>query len=121
MLPSQMKFGNIRDVFRTHRKNPFDAHLARLCVLHEDLRIEIEGIRASNIPKLDVLEPRRDHLDHPERMGSYRRHYFLRRSIATLREFAELRKCPEFQALLDDADCGETLNEVIRFFSTHSQ
>jgi len=101
---SQVKFGNIREVLRTHRKNPFDAHLARLCVLYEDLRMEIEGIRARNVPKLDVLDPRRDHLDHPERMGSYRRHYFLRRSIATLREFAEcfgeLRKCPEFQALL---------------------
>jgi len=105
---SQVKFGNIREVLRTHRKNPFDAHLARLCVLYEDLRMEIEGIRARNVPKLDVLDPRRDHLDHPERMGSYRRHYFLRRSIATLPEFeecfGELRKCPEFQALLDDAD-----------------
>jgi hypothetical protein len=78
---SQVKFGNIREVFRTHRKNPFDAHLARLCVLYEDLRMEIEGIRARNVPKLDVLDPRRDHLDHPERMGSYRRHYFLRRLL----------------------------------------
>jgi len=64
------------------------AHISRLCVLYEDLRIEILAAAELSIPLLDITD------EH------YRRHYFLRRCIATLFEFAEtlrlLNKCGEF-------------------------
>jgi hypothetical protein len=53
------------------------AQTARLCVLYEDLRIELFALREDSLPTLDVTDPR------------YRINYFLRRAIATLVEFAE--------------------------------
>lgn len=67
------------------------AHIARLSVLYEDLRIEILATAKKSIVFLDVTNQ------------SYRRHYFLRRSIATLVEFAEalrlLDECDEFYVI----------------------
>ncbi len=48
--------------------------VARLCVLKEDLRIEIEGIRTENISILDG------------NTSMWRKLYFLRNSVRTLRE-----------------------------------
>jgi hypothetical protein len=68
---------------------PFSArYIAQLAVLYEDLRIETMAIAEDSIPALDVTDVR------------YRRHYFLRRSIGTLVEFAEalrlLNSRPDF-------------------------
>lgn len=53
------------------------AHIARLSVLYEDLRIEVLATAEQSIACLDVTDE------------TYRRHYFIRRSIATVVEFAE--------------------------------
>lgn len=76
-------------VFGHVSESNFEAIMARLAVLYEDLRIELSGIAEDAMPvtgKLDAI---------------YRRIYLLRRSIGTLWEFAEavqhLRQCPEFR------------------------
>jgi hypothetical protein len=63
--------------------------VASLSVLYEDLRIEMTGIATRSLSALDVLEPEKEFLDRPELIGSFRKFYFMRRSIATVREFAE--------------------------------
>jgi hypothetical protein len=87
-------------VFNSNRERMLDAHIARLAVLYEDLRVETSAIKAHSIPCLDVLDPEHEHRDVPARIGSYRSHYFLRRSIGTLSEFADglrlLTECEEF-------------------------
>ena len=65
-----------------------DAHIARLCVLYEDLRLELLAIAADSIPPLDILDPLDEAGINPY-VGKSRRNYFLRRSIGTLHEFAE--------------------------------
>ena len=54
----------------------FHAIIARLSVLFEDLRIEEYASRPEKLEELDIIGK------------SYRKMYFLRRSIATLVEFA---------------------------------
>jgi hypothetical protein len=75
-------------VFEPLSESNFEAIIARLAPLYEDLRIELHGIAKNSIASLDQLDVR------------YRRIYFLRRSLATLCEFAEslrhLESCPEF-------------------------
>jgi hypothetical protein len=58
-------------------------------VLYEDLRIELHGMKATNVPELDILDSQQDLPDRPEMVGLYRYHYFFRRSLATLRDFEE--------------------------------
>jgi hypothetical protein len=81
----------LTEVFVSARGDMAHAHMARLAVLYEDLRIEVTGAAQLSIPVLDTTDER------------YRRNYFLRRSIATLLEFAEtvrlLNECPEFKAV----------------------
>src|ERR1019366_10002526 len=69
----------LRDVFKADEKRQpnLNAKLARLCVLYEDLRVELHGIVEPSIPALDVLDDK------------YRRFYFVRRSIGTIREFSD--------------------------------
>ena len=78
-----------RQVFGSLCKSSFEAIAARLAVLHEDVRIELHGIAEESIAPLDQLDVR------------YRRVYFLRKSLATLRGFAEAvrhrESCPEFR------------------------
>jgi hypothetical protein len=66
----------------------FSAKIARLGPLYEDLRIETFGIAEDEIPAMDQLDV------------NYRPVYFLRRSIATLLEFAEairhIEESPDF-------------------------
>jgi hypothetical protein len=86
-LSSRIRIGRLRHVFRSDQGEIVDAQIARLCVLYEDLRIEMMGI-AKTIPELDILDSAGDHPDRPERVGTYRYFYFMRRSIATISEFA---------------------------------
>lgn len=95
-------------------------------MLSEDLRIEIASIVQRHMPELDVLDPAEDHPDEPPKVGAYRRHYFLRRSFATIREFAEclgdLRECAEFQVVRDqDPEFARILDESVQFFSSNEQ
>jgi hypothetical protein len=61
----------------------------QVCVLFEDLRIEIRGLAERSLPSLDILDPEKENWLTPALIGKYRQFYFLRRSLATLRDFAE--------------------------------
>jgi hypothetical protein len=108
-------------VFRSDQAEIIDAQIARLCVLYEDLRIEMMGI-AKDIPQLDILDSARDHPDNPAMVGSYRYFYFMRRSIATVSEFAsalrQLNDNPEFGLVSSSFEdyCQETWANAITFF-----
>ena len=53
-LQSQIRVAELRRVFRSDEEQLVDAHIARLCVLYEDLRIELKGVSAASIPLLDT-------------------------------------------------------------------
>jgi len=114
---------DLRRVFRSDEKRLVDAYVARLCVLYEDLRIEISAINANSIPSLDILDPAAEGLDVKE-VGKYRRNYFLRRSIGTLYEFAEglrlLAACPDFAGVSAafDGDTAAQWNAATGFFQS---
>jgi hypothetical protein len=76
-------------VFKADENRQLNAELARLCVLYEDLRVELFGIVEPRIAALDILDLEQENRFAPERIGRYRRYYFVRRSIGTIREFAE--------------------------------
>lgn len=84
-------------------------HVARLVVLYEDLRIEAYGFSSKPIKTLELID-------------KYRSIYFLRRSIVTLREFAEacrlLNDCTDFQnkKALFDRDSMIKWDEATLFF-----
>ncbi len=83
-----IRLRELKEVFGQVSASNFEAILARLAVLYEDLRIELYGIAEDSIPALEKLDVK------------YRRIYFLRKSIGTLSEFSEavahLQMCPEF-------------------------
>jgi hypothetical protein len=117
----------LRRVFRSdHEQHLIDAYIARLCVLYEDLRIEVFAIKASSIPELDVLDPAGENTDILA-VGKYRKNYFLRRSVGTLKEFAEglrlLDDNPEFKKLASSFDKDmETLWKIsITFFDSKEE
>lgn len=84
---TRTRHGRLSAVFSS-RDWRLHARIARVCVLFEDLRIEIAGIAADDL----------DRLDDTSKKG--RSLYFLRRSLGTLYEFAEalndLDQVPEF-------------------------
>jgi len=100
----------------------------RVCVLFEDLRVEIRGARERSLPALDILDPERENWLSPSGTGQYRRFYFIRRSLATLRDFAEALRLiiqdmnndpglrPTFAGLPDQADLWDA---ATRFFDTN--
>lgn len=87
----------------------FEAIMARLAVLYEDLRIELFGIAEDSIPAMDVMDVR------------YRRIYFLRKSIGTLLEFAEavrhLHCCPEFVLPTEPTEIKKLWQRSAAFFA----
>lgn len=112
-------------MFSADQRRQLNANLARLCVLYEDLRVEILGIAELSIPALDILDSEGANRYRPERIGRYRLYYFVRRSIGTLREFAEalrlIKDDPDFQleATQTDVDVKGTLTSAIAFFDTN--
>jgi len=80
------------------------------------------GIAEPSIPALDVLDSERDNRFTPERIGRYRRYYFVRRSIGTIREFAQALRLinddPDFQpnALKYVEEAKATWDSAITFF-----
>jgi hypothetical protein len=121
---SKIRTGALRSVFNSGLNRDFDAHLAQLSVLYEDLRIELFSMFGPRVKDVDVLETLDEDLTQ---ISKYRRHYFLRRSFASIREFAEclkhLRKTPEFIAIRNAAtrQNADVLNDALRFFSKHSE
>jgi hypothetical protein len=89
------------------------AHIARVCVLYEDLRIELYATAEPSIALLDKTD------EH------YRRHYFLRRCIATLFEFAEALRLldarKEFHTVKTNfnAPLVESWDGAVNFFGKH--
>jgi len=84
--------GRSHDVFSQSRDAVvLHSLIASLCVLFEDLRIEIAGQAATELRELDACGK------------TLRRLYFLRRSTATLHEFStvlrELDRLPEFESI----------------------
>src|ERR1700756_4122568 len=85
---TRLRSGNLSNIFSVHIRKQLHQDIARLCVLFEDLRIEIAGIATKELGPLD---------DAGEKGRSL---YFLRRSIGTLHEFAnaldKIDNSPEF-------------------------
>src|SRR5262245_46529779 len=111
-LKSKSFFRELKSVFPGSLTKELDAHVARLAVLYEDLRTELYGTESESIETLDLID-------------RYRSIYFLRRSIATLREFAEecrlLNECTHFQAIKDkfNEDSSERWGQALAFFKQH--
>lgn len=87
-LKTLQRWAKLSGVF-SKSDTKLNALLAPLCVLFEDLRIEIAGISSEDLPGMD------------ECGKTWRRLYFQRRSFATLHEFGlvlhELQDIPSFQ------------------------
>jgi hypothetical protein len=100
-----IRTARLRRVFNgDEKRRQFDAKLARVCVLFEDLRIEIRGVTERSLPALDILDPEKDNWLSPEQTGKYRKFYFLRRSLATLRDFGEA-----LSLIIEDTDNDPSL------------
>jgi hypothetical protein len=95
-------------------KRLLSEHLARLCVLFEDLRVETSGISADELGRLDEVSP------------ILRSLYFLRRSIATLYEFdraiRELDELAEFSEVRDQLSPGglRLWSRAVGYFRKHT-
>jgi len=105
----------LKEVFPSGHGEIVHAHIVRLAVLYEDMRIELHAIAETSMPILDGTDER------------YRRNYFLRRCIATLVEFAEtirlLNECDGFQPIKENfnKDIGPYWNEAVLFFKDHEK
>jgi hypothetical protein len=74
--------------------DPFAAHVARLCILREDFALEMSGIHASEIKKLDGNDV------------VWRKLYFWRRLVGILDEIRNalrtLQQLPDFQLMVNE-------------------
>jgi hypothetical protein len=83
------------------------------------------GIAEQSIPALDILDSEEDNKCTLERIGRYRRYYFVRRSVGTIREFAEALRLingdPDLQLNAPgvDEEAKATLGAAITFFQTN--
>jgi len=103
MPTSRTRFKEMRSVFCSDTPSMVHVYLAQMSVLYEDLRIELYGIEAKDLGKLDSTDEK------------YRRHYFLRRVIRLLdksEEFDRIRK--RFTA-----SSARRWNRAVRFFGKH--
>jgi hypothetical protein len=120
---SEVRIANRRKVFRSDQSAPMDYFAASLCVLYEDLRIELSACSEASNPRLDILDP--IDVKRKDRPAAYCRHYFLRRSIGTPRDVAEslrlMDDCEEFEALRRSFDPEiETISTAaIDFFQSN--
>lgn len=112
---TQQRWGKLGSVFPPRGDKEFHALVACLCVLFEDLRIEIAGIAADDLGKLDDCDK------------ETRRLYFQRRSIATLHEFTNvlegLGKLPGFQLVRAqfNRETERYWVRALRYFQKHKR
>ena len=89
-LKTESRFGDLGNVFKSGTSELLNA-IARLAVLYEDLRLELQELRA--------IEWKMAHTE--ESLPEYRVIYFLRRALSTLVEFrgtlTVVRKSSEFK------------------------
>ena len=114
--PTTTRYERFASVFRRNPSSTFEEGIARIAVLYEDLRVEVLGI-AQAAPPVDVLGP------------DYRQLYFMRRAIATAREFqsalATLANTTEFKNIaarateLHDEDCQNKWLAAMNFFRSN--
>jgi len=106
-LKTFTRSGRLASIFSVGPKL-VNQHIARLCVLFEDLRVEIQGIAADDLGSLDEVG------------FKLRQLYFLRRSICTLVEFAEalrlLQACTALSELREKLDAERSWVRAVRFF-----
>jgi hypothetical protein len=89
-----------------------NAHVVRLSVLYEDLKIELTGSGGTPIPRLEFYGK------------SARQQYFIRRTFATLYEFREcfdhLDRCAEFaqikRRISQDPVAAKRWTDCVQFF-----
>ncbi len=88
------------------------SRIARVCVLFEDLRIEYQGAKADQDTPLDALSK------------SYRKFYFLRRSLVTLDEFCgalnrlnEIKEWKNYVEQHDNQVRRKMWIEAVQFFN----
>ncbi len=117
-LRSQLKYTTLTKLFPSSIDNPTNAQIARLCVLFEDLRIEITGFTLS-ASDIEGAGPNVSAFDISGNKA--RALYFLRRSIATCFEFAEaVRLLDEssFQTIMSSFPVEEQNNwrEAVLYF-----
>lgn len=121
---SRLRYARLTKLFPGSIDKLTNSRIARLCVLFEDLRIELAG---SQLPGPGPDETR-GLVAHFDVAGCrFRELYFLRRSIATCFEFAEALRlvdaCPGFQKLLSHfpADDQNTWRDSIGYFHDHEK
>src|SRR5487761_47777 len=112
-LTTLIRIRELSQVFGPPPGSPLPACIARLAVLYEDLRIETLAVAETSMPVLDVTDER------------YRRNYFLRRSIATVVEFAETLRLldgdVDFQTIRFgfNPEMAKSWAKALRFFAKH--
>jgi hypothetical protein len=105
----------LASVFSARSEQELHARIACLCVLFEDLRIELAGQAAQELGGLD------------ECGNTGRQLYFIRRSIATLYEFAavvqELEQVPSFRIIRAsfDARAGRQWKRATAYFRKYDR
>jgi hypothetical protein len=103
-----------KELSRVLPASDLNFRIARLVVLFEDLRIELNAIAARSLGKLDYTDV------------GYRRLYFLRRAIATLLEFKgallRINELPEFRVVKDSftKEEKEQWDEALAFFKNET-
>jgi|ERR1700722_3263463 hypothetical protein len=118
------RWPKLRKLFPLSAETGANARIARLCVLFEDLRIELIGIDliGSSVTEISTAD---GHFD----LAGYRlrRIYFLRRSIGTCWEFAEalrlLNETDGFRPILASfgASAEAKWSESVQYFRQHER
>lgn len=114
-LRTRTRYKTLASVFSTSGDQDLHAHIACMCVLFEDLRIELAGQAAQELGELDRCAKQGRSL------------YFLRRSIATLYEFGAvirgLDQMPSFQIIRArfDAPTERQWKRATTYFQKYSR
>jgi len=118
------QYVKLRQIFPADFDPLTNSRIARVCVLFEDLRIEITGM----YPRVRGSQESCNVLSRLDTAGSkFRELYFLRRSIGTCVEFAEalrlLDEAPSFKALIGRFSVpGQgTWCEAVKYFRQHEK
>ena len=112
-MKSTSRSKRLRSVFQSDRPSNMNARIAQLCVLYEDLRLELAELETCY--RTTMASP----------SSECRTMYFFRRSIATLQEFSDaivgLDGLPEFQPVLTSIvpEHQAVWRESVDFFKQH--